>query len=195
MNNLIDLLFEPLIYSRKTGLDAYEPYLLYLRPSPVVFYSEDVMIPTTREAVVSSKKLRFVGSTVSHTVPEMKGMPDIFIYQWSCDEKSFLLNRDGNVLPPFSGNFYLKRDTLAGQTSAQSAFEESLFVRFINGTNEADGSTGIEMPQTAEQNYPLAVFSPSGQRVGMASYRDGKISLSGLHPGLYIVGGKKVLVK
>ena len=177
-------------------MDAYEPYLLYLRPSSVIFYSEEVMIPSTREAVVGSDSIRFIGRTVSQTVPEMKEKSDIYIYQWSCDEKSFLINEYGNVLPPFSGNFYLTpRNMPEDLTSAQGAYEEELSVIFLNSTDGPEENTGIETPQLTGQNHALTVFSLSGQRVGTASYHNGKLSLSGLHPGLYIIGGKKVMVK
>lgn len=183
------LLFEPLIYSRKTGLDAYEPYLLYQCPSPLIFYSEDVMIPSTREAVVSSKATHFVGSTVSQTVQKRKGYIEDF-YQWDNNQKCFIISRPGDVLPPFSGYFYMN---LTGYTVAQGYIDKLDVGYLIAGTT--GNETDIDTPQLTGQDHALTVFSLSGQRVGIASYRDGKISLSGLHPGLYIVGGKKVLVK
>ena len=47
----------------------------------------------------------------------------------------------------------------------------------------------------AASHYPQAVYSLSGQRVGTAGYVNGRLSAEGLRPGLYIVNGRKMVVK
>lgn len=47
----------------------------------------------------------------------------------------------------------------------------------------------------AQANDRMAVYSLSGKLVGTATIVDGKIKAEGLKAGLYVVGGKKLVVR
>lgn len=65
-----------------------------------------------------------------------------------------------------------------------------LGLKFYGTLSEDDATTGIHQTQTATADEPLNVYTLSGIRV-----RSNVKSLQGLQPGLYIVNGKKTLVK
>lgn len=55
--------------------------------------------------------------------------------------------------------------------------------------------TAIKMVKATLSDGMLPVYNISGQRVGTSTVSSGIIHIEGLKPGVYIVGGKKVLVK
>ncbi len=65
-----------------------------------------------------------------------------------------------------------------------------LGLKFYGTLSEDDATTGIHQTQTVSVDEPLTVYTLSGVRV-----RSNVKSLQGLQPGLYIVNGKKTLVK
>ncbi len=65
-----------------------------------------------------------------------------------------------------------------------------LGLKFYGTLSEDDATTGIHQVQDALENAPMDVYTLSGVRV-----RSQVKTLQGLQPGLYIVNGKKTLVK
>ncbi len=63
-------------------------------------------------------------------------------------------------------------------------------LKFYGTLSEDDATTGIHQAQSAVENAPMDVYTLSGVRV-----RSQVNTLQGLQPGLYIVNGKKTLVK
>jgi hypothetical protein len=72
-------------------------------------------------------------------------------------------------------NFYSNEKLMINISDYESATK-------INGISINDAKT-------------VAVYSLSGQRVGTADINEGRLSLNGLQPGLYIINGQKVVVK
>ncbi len=58
-------------------------------------------------------------------------------------------------------------------------------------------ATGIESVSDLEEKYSheQTVYSLSGQPVGTATYTDGQLKAEGLKPGLYVAGGRKIVIK
>ena len=53
--------------------------------------------------------------------------------------------------------------------------------------------TPIKSQESNQQGQEI--YAISGQHVGTATYHNGQLCTEGLKPGLYIIGGKKVVVK
>ena len=65
----------------------------------------------------------------------------------------------------------------------------------LDGGADPDSSTRIDAIRDVSSEKATAVYSLSGQRVGTAEVNEGRLTTSGLHPGIYIIGEKKVIVK
>ena len=182
-SNGTDLVFEPVT---SQTLQSYEPYLIYhIIPSPVSFYSEDVTIPSTRKAVQTSQDgmFTFEGSTTAMTADENT-------YIWNCDRFCFRLNQEPQQVRPFTAIMHISTEAFGYMLSND-------WPEVLNYTlDDKPGlpPTQITAASTASQ-YPQAVYSLSGQRVGTTERVNGRLSAEGLRPGLYIVGGRKVVVK
>ena len=177
------LMFRPVT---SQTLQSYEPYLIYhIIPSPVSFFSEEVNIPSSRKAIqtLPYTDLSFEGSTTSMTADENT-------YIWNCDKYHFYRNHDElRLVRPFTAIMQINTQA--------SAFMSQDLPEVLNYTiDDKPGlpPTPITAINTASQ-YPQAVYSLSGQRVGTAERVNGQLSAEGLKPGLYIVGGRKIVVK
>lgn len=177
------LMFKPVT---SQTLQSYEPYLIYhIIPSPVSFFSEEVNIPSSRKAIqtLPYTDLSFEGSTTSMTADEKT-------YIWNCDKYHFYRNHDElRPVRPFTAIMQINTQA--------SAFMSQDLPEVLNYTiDDKPGlpPTPITAINTASQ-YPQAVYSLSGQRVGTAERVNGQLSAEGLKPGLYIVGGRKIVVK
>lgn len=177
------LMFKPVT---SQTLQSYEPYLIYhIIPSPVSFFSEEVNIPSSRKAIqtLPYTDLSFEGSTTSMTADENT-------YIWNCDKYHFYRNHDElRPVRPFTAIMQINTQA--------SAFMSQDLPEVLNYTiDDKPGlpPTPITAINTASQ-YPQAVYSLSGQRVGTAERVNGQLSAEGLKPGLYIVGGRKIVVK
>lgn len=160
-------------------------YLIYdMKPSPLVFYSEDAYIFSSdygREIIVGHNRsiLRQVSMKTRKAVKNT--------YSWNCDRNCFVLNEEGATIRPFNvtvGVWDQNKDTLV------DTGQEILPYYIDSGEG---GLVSIKSPRRTPEDK--AIYSISGQRVGTAAYQDGKLCTDGLKPGLYIVGGKKVVVK
>ena len=156
-------------------LNAYEPYLMFVKPSRVSFYAEDATIPPTREAIVLGSHLEFIGVTKKTNI-------NGDYYLWNADHNCFYQSKANDLAKPFSAmmyksekNFYSNEKLMINISDYESATK-------INGISINDAKT-------------VAVYSLSGQRVGTADINEGRLSLNGLQPGLYIINGQKVVVK
>jgi hypothetical protein len=108
-------------------------------------------------------------------------------YSWNCDRNCFVLNEEGATIRPFNvtvGVWDQNKDTLVDTG-------QEILPYYI------DSSEGglVSIKSTRRTPEDKAIYSISGQRVGTAAYQDGRLCTDGLKPGLYIVGGKKVVVK
>lgn len=160
-------------------------YLIYdMKPSPLVFYSEDAYIfPNDygREIIVGHNR-----SLIRHASRKTR-KAEKYTYSWNCDKNCFVLNEEGATIRPFNvtvGVCEQFKDTLVdtGMETLPYTIKEP-----------DEGYVNIKSPRRTPEDK--AIYSISGQRVGTAVYHDGRLCTDGLKPGLYIVGGKKVVVK
>lgn len=160
-------------------------YLIYdMKPSPLVFYSEDAYIFSSdygREIVVGHNR-----SLIRHASRKTR-KAEKYTYSWNCDRNCFVLNKEGATIRPFNvtvGVWDQNKDTLVDTG-------QEILPYYIDS-----GEGGlVSIKSTRRTPEDKAIYSISGQRVGTAAYQDGKLCTDGLKPGLYIVGGKKVVVK
>ena len=161
-------------------------YLIYdMKPSPLVFYSEDAHIFSSdygREILVGHNR-----SLIRHASRKTR-KAEKYTYSWNCDKNCFVLNEEGATIRPFNvtvGVCEQFKDTLV-DTGLET----------LPYTIKEPGEGGlVSIKSTRRTPEDKAIYSISGQRVGTAAYQDGKLCTDGLKPGLYIVGGKKVVVK
>lgn len=161
-------------------------YLIYdMKPSPLVFYSEDAHIFSSdygREILVGYNR-----SLIRHASRKTR-KAEKYTYSWNCDKNCFVLNEEGATIRPFNvtvGVCEQFKDTLV-DTGLET----------LPYTIKEPGEGGlVSIKSTRRTPEDKAIYSISGQRVGTAAYQDGKLCTDGLKPGLYIVGGKKVVVK
>ncbi len=177
-----ELFIEPV---KANSLNAYEPYFISSSPSNIIFYAENVVIPSTRPAIVKGSNYDLIGYTTQTAIP--KGA-----YQWNADDNCFHLSdlvENASWARPFSALIY--------PTGLSNTYDH-LFISFgAGGSSGGDGgeSTKIDAIRDVSPEKTEAVYSLSGQRVGTAEWDEGRLSISGISPGIYIIGGKKVIVK
>ena len=149
-------------------MKAYTPYILGVYVgSRLLFSAEDATVPMTREAIALGQSINFVGTTVA-----MESSEESFLY----DSTSGQFHKGSKHVPPFRA--YMERKDLS------ESFERLQFDANIWGERGIPGdehSTSINNP-LFKRNEQL-VYSLAGQRVSHAK------------SGLYIVGGKKKIVK
>lgn len=169
-------IFEPLT---KYQPDAFSCYLLYdFKPSPVVFSAEDnVVIPSRPYIAPLTGGYIFQERWVTT-------MAEKYTYSWNCDKNSISLNEEGAILRPFNA-IVGKWDTKVQNFVDTGLGELPYYIK--------DAPVGIESLRRTPDDK--AIYSLYGQRVGTATYTDGKLNTESLKPGLYLVGGKKVVIK
>ena len=168
-----EIIIEPVMDKK---LNAYEPYFISSPPSPIVFYAENAMIPSTRPAMTEGAEYDFIGFTTQIAAPEGA-------YQWNADDDCFYLSNLEEKITwtrPFTAMMYAKN----------FPYIYDKLVLF----NKKEPSK-IDAVSVVSSENSAAVYSLSGQRVGTAEVNEGRLTASGLRPGIYIVGGKKVIVK
>lgn len=169
--------FRPLVDYQPDFLNYY---LIYdLKPSSVVFYAEDAIIPS-----LYTMKITIDGIPIQKRWATKAA--EINTYSWNCDKNKICRNEEGALIPSFNAIIgYWDEKT---KTYIDTGLEELPY--FIEPSG---GETAIKsIRRTPEDN---AIYSISGQRVGTATYTNGRLCTDGLKPGLYLVGGKKVVVK
>ena len=190
--------FKALAGSQKT-LDPYSYYLIYdLKPSSVAFYSENATVPSRFFSHNLFNTYFYEGYYVTtHTSTPYMVAEESWLtrpakkntYRWSCDQNCFVRNEEGTEIRPFTF------------TIGQWDDNEKAFVDMEVDTIDPNillpevSPTAIKnIPQTPA-NTPLTVYSLSGQPVGTATYTNGQLKAEGLKPGLYVAGGKKIVIK
>lgn len=162
------------------------PILIYdIKPSPVVFYSEDVDIRSGRSGGTIAEGEIFEYGLMTTRKAEK------YSYSWNCDKNCFCLNEEGAMIRPF--NVTISKWSLQSQTCIDAGWEVYPHeILFINPEE-----TGIVSISNLEGNssQELTVYSLNGQPVGTATYANGQIKAEGLKPGLYVAGGRKIFIK
>lgn len=161
-------------------------YLVYdMKPSPLVFYSENAYININysnnyREIISSHNEVLLT------QVSKKPRKADKYTYSWNCDKNCFLLNEEGATIRPYNV-------TVGVWDNYTNSIVDTGYDHLFYSIESPGGETAIKsIRRTPEDN---AIYSISGQRVGTATYTNGRLCTNGLKPGLYIVGGKKVVVK
>jgi hypothetical protein len=168
------MIFVPVTENR---LNAYEPYLIFTIPSQVDFYAENVMVPSTRPAVKKGTYFDFIGHTT-----QVSTKNDMAVYPWHVDYSHFYRSTNEELVRPFNAMMYAK--TL--DTDIYDILEISFNGDSGGGGEGASGggdSTKIDAVSASSANHSKAVYSLNGQWVET------------LRPGIYIIDGKKKIVK
>ena len=166
------LLFEPV---SDDHLNAYEPYLISrVLPSPIAFYVENVTIPATRPAVAKGADIDFVGSTLAQTTPDG-------FYRWSSYDRYFCQFDTDDLEKPFRALMVASyEEPDKAEVPAISGYQ----VLYVGG----EQATAVGSGRRSSADTPQTVYTLSGQRLG-------NVSKSSLKPGLYIIGGRKTIIK
>lgn len=169
------LMFEPVGEDR---LNAYEPYLVSrVLPSPIAFYAENVTIPATRPAVVKGAEIDFVGSTLAQATPEG-------FYRWNSFDRHFCQFVTDDLEKPFRALMVATQpfeEVIKYEGSdVPSSVVQVLYVGGEQATAVGNAKRNAAAPQT--------IYTLSGQCVG-------EVGKSSLNPGLYIIGGRKTVIK
>ena len=178
-DNLADVLeFEPVGEHR---LNAYEPYLISrVLPSPVTFYAENITIPATREAVAHGYQFDFVGTTVGQRTSEG-------VFCWSGDHNCFYLRDADKTVRPFTAFMSYIYDGFEDEASLETLGFGKLYV--VESPIDSESATGMDsVSHISNATNQQAVYTLGGQRLGTTG-------VNSLKPGLYIVGGRKIVVK
>jgi hypothetical protein len=160
------------------------PILIYdIKPSPVVFYSEDVDIRSGRSGGTIAEGEIFEYGLMTTRKAEK------YSYSWNCDRNCFCLNEEGATIRPFN--------VTIGKWDFQSESCINTGLETLPYEIMPIDATGIESVSDLEEKYSheQTVYSLSGQPVGTATYTDGQLKAEGLKPGLYVAGGRKIVIK
>ena len=189
------LLFRPVDSGK---LKASEPYLISMaQPSRIAFYAENVTVSNASMPALKScdAGIHFCGATVS--------MYSMEACSWSYLDRCFI-QRKGNI-PAFSAVMYVPSgDSQQGATGKDGESDPDgkdgangvsggvPGTPLVNGAIRietiiigAENATGIS---TVDGTNPQPVYTLSGQQLGTAD-------VNTLKPGLYIIGGRKAVVK
>ena len=176
------IVFWPL--SRDAIISSQLYYLIYdMKPSSLVFYSEDAHIESR---ISEGDVLHSNNRSIRRQVSNKTRKADKYTYSWNCDRNCFVLNEEGATIRPYNV-------TVAVTDYSYSNIDTGL--ETLPYTIKEPGEGVVSIKSTRRTPEDKAIYSISGQRVGTAAYQDGKLCTDGLKPGLYIVGGKKVVVK
>jgi len=179
-------------------LTAYTPYLMYVMPSPVDFYAENITVPVTRETAVTidmggQELFKLTASTKEETVNNGT-------YLWSCDNYNFYHSERTSQVRPFNVVLNLLQDNGGAiddphTTEAASDSNSPKVIQiFRSESSLIPDATALQTANTRKYDR-LAVYSLSGQHVGTATFTNGKIKAEGLKPGLYVANGMKFVVR
>lgn len=162
------------------------PILIYdIKPSPVVFYAENVDIRSgISGGIIAEEKIFEYGLMTTRKAEK-------YSYSWNCDKNCFCLNEEGAMIRPF--NVTISKWSLISQTCVDAGFK--VYPHEILPIDPVPASSTPVTAVNAVSSHPQAVYSLCGQRVGTAGCVNGRLSVEGLRPGLYIVNGRKMIVK
>lgn len=157
-------------------MEAYVPYILGIYiGSSLLFIGENTEVPMTSEAIVRGGGIDFIGTTVGlHLLPNF--------FAFDPDSNRFCQGETDEWVPPFH--------------AYMAAFDGASHQQ-LNISNEAWGSKGNPNDATAIHNIDyfrmmnddtVSCYDLSGRRLSDSH-------LQSLPKGIYIVGGRKVVVK
>lgn len=154
----------------------YQPHILGVYVgSRLLFEAEDAEVPMTRESISSGDGYHLKGTTVARMLSGS-------VYQYVPQVNGFVLHAGGWQLPPFRACIVPggEKDEGWGPSGVGHVLS------FGSGVWGAEGSpTAIGSPRLPSAPSSSQVFSLSGQR----------LTAMPRTPGLYIVRGKKLLVR
>ena len=173
-------------YSDEPAYLGYHfPILVYdIKPSPMVFYSEDIDIYSTiRGGTIAELEIYELGLMTTRKAEK-------YSYSWNCDRNRFCLNEEGATIRPFNV-------TISKWDPQLEKCVDAGFKYYPHEFLPIDTAAGIESIRDLEENssHELTVYSLSGQPVGTATHTNGQIKAEGLKPGLYVAGGRKIFIK
>ena len=162
-------------------------YLVYdMKPSPLVFYAEDAYINYSGEY----KEINNSNNGVFLTqVSKKPRKADKYTYSWNCDRNCFVLNEEGVTIRPYNVTIGMWDNNT--KTIVDTGYET--LPHRILAYDPSSIDTPIKSQESNQQGQEI--YAISGQRIGTATYHNGQLCTEGLKPGLYIIGGKKVVVK
>lgn len=164
-------------------MHAYEPYILgvYIG-SKLLFIGENTRVPVTREAVVCGQDVNFVGTTVARQLSTTS-------YQYNPDDAHFYPSTAR--IAPFRA--YMDLYDSIGHASCLAFSDE---VWGAKG-NPSDASAIDDIPVCESRLDSGVVCDLSGRQLvsGPDACRGKGAGNRQLHKGIYIVGGRKVVVK
>lgn len=164
-------------------LEWFDPYFLgyYLlydcKPSPVVFYAENIGIPAHSSSEIIDGGYKIQQNCTTTTAEKNT-------YSWNCDKGCLYQNEDGSTVRPF--NVTIGKWDEETKSFINIGLEELPY--YIE-----DEAVGIESLRRTPDDK--TIYTLYGQRVKTATYTGGRLNTEGLKPGLYLVGGKKVVIK
>ena len=115
-----------------------------------------------------------------------------YSYSWNCDKNRFCLNEEGATIRPF--NVTIGKWSSQYKKCVNAGYEFYPHEILPIDPDVPDASTSVTAVNGVS-HLPQAVYSLCGQRVGTAGCVNGRLSAEGLRPGLYIVNGRKMIVK
>lgn len=141
----------------------------------------------TEFSVKISEGTKFFG--IHHTTPATEGlmlMLDDFTFEQGGTAKKYNVYRDGKLIGSYNGTACTINDNEGGEhtfavTAVYADGSEST-PSYVSGTTGISGSM-----TTLDKNTDSTIYSISGMRIGKTD--------KGIKPGLYIVNGKKRIIK
>lgn len=140
----------------------------------IVFESEDALVPATGSAdiVAGTDSYSHRGTTVSFTGSNL--------YVLNAAGTAFTRMRNATIVDPYRSYFVSKLP--------EEMMVEEIPVRVV--------STGIDgVTDNSTENGQADVYSLDGVKAGTAVIEGGRIVMPSLPKGIYVVGGRKVVVK
>lgn len=176
---------DSLVFSKVNKIDemeAYQPYILGARiQSSLLFMAENAVVPMTREAIIYNHGgYDMTGTTVARTFPG-------FSYMYAAEANGFSFVFDGR-LAPFRACFVPSDISYATGHAFFLPFKDDMWE-----TDSGSEATSIESRQLQLASDNLPVYSLNGQH--MIDIDILRSRQQTLRRGLYIVGGKKILVR
>ena len=168
------------VFEDVSSLRANAPYVIAcngeLVGKTVVFTARNVEFckSGSMKILVSSNAFNFYGSTYQNHVTG-----------------GYLLNEEGSAFVYSDARVNVPATVPYFTTSLPEEFRpESLPVGVV-----PELSTGVMEPRVSQTVGETGVYNLMGQRIASTDARGGKIVLHDLEPGIYVVNGKKILVK
>ena len=166
-----------LVFRYAEKMDAYIPYIIAfpesLKNKKVVFHGTDATIAPNSKIIIGSHVYNMRGTTTKLSTSNA--------YVLNNPGNGFIMNSSATV-EPFRAFF-----TADGTTDG---LPEELSI-IING---ADISSAISLP-AATEGKTVDIFSLSGVKVASTKVVDGHVNTNALPKGIYVVKGKKFIVK